>query len=197
EDGANFVVFLGLLRNKLTAAGLSAVRLTAAVTAAPEKMSALPVEAMTPLIDEWRLMTYDFASSAWGPCKATHQTNLFPASHTPYSVAGAVDAYVARGVPPGKILIGAALCSRGFANTAGLGQPSSGVTSRHSWEPGVTDYKALPVAGAAEHFDEQCGAGYCYDPGARELFSYDTPRSAAFAAGRPHALGPGPAWLSN
>ncbi|KAI9013587.1 glycosyl hydrolases family 18-domain-containing protein [Hyaloraphidium curvatum] len=179
EDGANFVAFLCLLRQKLAAAGLSSIRLTVAVTAAPEKMSALPVEAMTPLIDEWRLMTYDFASSAWGPCNATHQTNLYPAPHTPYSISGAVDAYLARGVPPANILIGAVLYSRGFAGTAGLGKPSSGVTSRHSWEPGVTDYKALPVAGAAEHFDEQCKAGYCYDPAAKELFSYDTPRSIA------------------
>lgn len=193
DDGANFVEFLGMLRAALSAANLSHVKLTCAVTAAPNKMSALPVEAMNAVIDEFRLMTYDYASSAWGPCRATHQTNLYPSrsGHTPYSIQGSVAAYTARGVPPAKILIGAALYSRGFANTDGLGAPANGVVKNKSWEDGVSDYKVLPVPGARELWDDECKAAYCYDPQTRDLNSYDNPRSIAEKARFVHEQGLG------
>lgn len=193
EDGANFVEMLKLLKAKLAAAGAPNVKITVAVTAAPEKMDALPVEAMNPLLDEWRLMTYDFGSSAFGPCKATHHTNLYPSSvgHTPYSISGAVAAYMARGVAPNKIFIGAALYSRGFANTEGLGKAANGVVKNKSWEDGVSDYKALPPAGAVEYWDDECKASYCYDPATKDLNSYDTPRSVAEKAKFIHEKGLG------
>ena len=79
-------------------------------------------------------MTYDFSSSSFGPCPAGHQTNLYSTPYAPNSVDRAIKAYIAAGVPPHQLVIGATLYSRGFANTNGLGHPSSGVVSDKSWE---------------------------------------------------------------
>ncbi len=138
-------------------------------------------------------LTPGFSSQAWGPCKATHHANLYPSpdGHTPYSIQGSVAAYRARGVPANKIFIGGALYSRGFANTDGLGKPSNGVVSHKSWEEGVSDYKALPLPGAQELWDDQCKAAYSYDPKTRELYSYDTPRSIVEKAKFVHEQGLG------
>ncbi|NDB36661.1 MAG: glycoside hydrolase family 18 protein, partial [Flavobacteriia bacterium] len=76
-----------------------------------------------------------------------------------------------------KIFIGAAFYSRGFANTNGLGQPASGGSPDMSWEKGVVDYKALPMAGAQEFLDPESKAAYSYDPVKRVLNSYDNRES--------------------
>ena len=177
EDPENFIEFLKLMRQKLNADGKEEYKISAAVTGAPDKMDALPVEQMAIYLDEFHIMTYDFDSSAWGNTLANHHSNLYPNTYTKYSVDASVKAYLDRGVPPEKIYIGAAFYSRGFANTDGLGKPSSGVVSDKSWEAGVLDYKDLPVAGANEMWDDVCKAGYSYDPVKRELNSYDTVRS--------------------
>lgn len=177
DDGANFIEFLKLLRISLNAMGKSHYKIAAALTGAPEKMGVLPVEEMAIHLDEFHLMTYDYNSSSWGQTIAGHQTNLLKSDYCPYSIEESVDAYIKRGVPHNKIYIGAAFYSRGFANTDGLGKSSNGVVSDKSWEDGVVDYKALPVAGATEYWDDKCKATYSYDPVKRELNSYDSVES--------------------
>ncbi|KAI8921823.1 glycoside hydrolase [Powellomyces hirtus] len=177
EDGENFIKFLILLRRALDSTGRSQYEISACVTGDPQKMSALPAAQMAQVLDTVNIMTYDFASSAWHPCATAHHTNLLSTPYSPLSVARAVEAYIAAGVPPGKIVIGAAMYSRGFANTSGLGHPASGVVEDKSWEDGVCDYKSLPRCGAVEYWDEQAQASYSYDAARRILNSYDTPQS--------------------
>jgi chitinase len=43
----------------------------------------------------------------------------------------------------------------------------------------VFDYKALPLPGAEERYDEEARASYSYDPARRHLVTYDTPRMAS------------------
>lgn len=74
-------------------------------------------------------------------------------------------------------MIGAALYSRGFANTTGLGQDSHGVVSDMSWEMGVCDYKSLPRPGSIEYWDANAKATYSYDSRKRILNSYDSVES--------------------
>lgn len=177
EDGSNFISFLKETRQRLNASGKKHYKISGALVAAPNKMDALPVEEMSVHMDEFHLMTYDYNSSAWGETLAGHHTNLRPAEYCPYSVEESVQAYLDRGVPASKIYIGAALYSRGFANTDGLNTTSSGAVTDKSWEDGVLDYKDLPVSGAVELWDDKCKAHYSYDSVKRELNSYDTVRS--------------------
>ncbi|KAI8910225.1 glycoside hydrolase [Gorgonomyces haynaldii] len=174
DDGHNFALFLQLLRHCLDQHGFSAVALSMCISAVPGNMTALPFKEMVQYLETINIMTYDFATSAWGPCNASHQTNLFPSSVTQLSVHQAVEAVLNYGVPPFKIVIGAAFYSRGFANTNGLGHPSQGVVADKSWEDGVVDYKHLPRPGAVEYWDDQAKATFSYDPQRKILNSYDS-----------------------
>ena len=181
QDAANFVELLKLLRTTFNQIGRPEWKVTAAVTADPAKMSGLPVAQMNQWLDEFRIMTYDFSSSAWGSTLAGHQTNLYPSkrtpSYTPFSIDESVNAWMRAGVPAHKIYIGVPLYTRGFANTSGLGQPSNGTVSGGSWEPGIWDYKDTPPRQSVEQWDDVCKAAYAYDSVNKELHSYDNVRS--------------------
>ncbi|KAJ3083282.1 hypothetical protein HK102_001150 [Quaeritorhiza haematococci] len=177
KDPENFIEFLALLRQTLDSSNRSHVEISACVTGDPNKMQVLPLRGMVQYLDTINIMTYDFASSSWGPCPAGHHANLKTTPYSPLSVERAVETYIHHGVPPHKIVIGVAFYSRGFANTDGLGRPSSGVVADKSWEDGVCDYKSLPREGAVEYWDDVAKAHYSYDPRRRILNSYDTVRS--------------------
>ena len=172
EDGLNFVEFLKVLRSTLG----PSFRISMCVMAAPEKIK-MPVKLIHPLIDEMHVMTYDFMDGSWGLSTSGHHTNLRKAPYCKYSVEEAVEAWVAQGVPSDKLFIGAALYSRGFANTDGIGKPCSGGSPDKSWDAGVVDYKALPLSGSVEMWDPVARAAYSYDSKRRVLNSYDTPQS--------------------
>jgi chitinase len=176
EDGENFIAFLKEFRAALVGSGRKNFRLSMCTTAAPEKLQ-WPVEKIHPLIDEIQIMTYDFADGAWFS-KAAHHANLRKSAHAPYSTEQAVDAYLARGVPASKLLIGAAFYSRGCANTDGLGKPCKGASPDKSWdEAGMLDYKACPPKGSVEMWDDEAKASYAYDSKRKVFTSYDCPKS--------------------
>ncbi|KAI0475676.1 glycoside hydrolase family 18 protein [Xylariaceae sp. FL0804] len=180
-EAADFVALLQAVRDALDAYGRSLptpyhFELTVACPAGASNYERLDLAAMDRLLDFWNLMAYDYAGS-WDQA-AGHQANLFPCASnprcTPFSTAAALDAYAARGVPLRKLVLGMPLYGRAFAATDGPGAPFAGV-GEGTWEAGVHDYKALPLAGAEERVDEEAGASYCYQPASRTMVSYDTP----------------------
>ncbi|KAG9083988.1 hypothetical protein FRC06_004286, partial [Ceratobasidium sp. 370] len=58
--------------------------------------------------------------------------------------------------------------------TNGIRQPFNGIGTG-TWEAGVYDYKALPIAGAQVVENSALGSSYSYDSSKKELVSYDTP----------------------
>lgn len=97
EDGPNFGIFLKELRLALNLNGFSHVTITACATGATSMMSGLPFKSMAIYLDGINIMTYDFASSSYGPVKAGHHTNLFSTPYAPQSVHAAVQAYISKG----------------------------------------------------------------------------------------------------
>ncbi|KAL1857802.1 Chitinase 4 [Paecilomyces lecythidis] len=178
SEAQNFVLLLQKCRETLDKAAGPNRRflLTIACPAGPQNYTKLKLREMTPYLDFYNLMAYDYAGS-WDS-KAGHQANIFPSpdnpATTPFSTAGALSHYIqVGGVPPSKMILGMPLYGRAFANTDGPGTPFSG-TGEGSWEQGVWDYKALPRPGAQEYLDPKAGASWCYDPASRTMVTYDT-----------------------
>lgn len=63
---------------------------------------------------------------------------------------------------------------RAFESTNGIRQSFNGI-GPGTWEAGVYDYKALPMAGATVTENTAEGASYSYDSSKKELVTYDTP----------------------
>lgn len=146
----------------------------------PENFKKLKFKEMTPLLDFYNLMAYDYAGS-WSKVSG-HQANIKPSESKPetteFSTTAALEYYMKTGeIPSDKITLGMPLYGRAFASTDGLGKAFDGV-GEGSWEKGVWDYKALPQEGAKEEFDSiskgGAGASWSYDKKKRLLISYDT-----------------------
>jgi len=141
--------------------------LTIAAPCGPEKYKKLHIKEMDRSLDFWNLMAYDFSGS-W-ESTAGHQANMYG---EPLSASSAVNWYIHQGVARSKIILGVPLYGRSFASTQGPGQPFSGVGGG-SWEQGVYDYRAVPMAGAHVMKDEHKGASWTYDYQKQEMVSFD------------------------
>ncbi|KFZ23178.1 hypothetical protein V502_02341 [Pseudogymnoascus sp. VKM F-4520 (FW-2644)] len=172
-----FVLLLQAVRDALDTYGNSFstpyhFTLTVACSASPSNYEKLLIAEMDQYVDFWNLMAYDYVWS--GSPKTGHQANLFPANDesTPFDTVTAVNYYISKGVATHNIVLGMPLYGRAFDATAGPGSPFVGV-GPGSWEPGVYDFKALPLIGAKEYFDNKLGVSYSYDATKREFISYD------------------------
>ncbi|GAM39285.1 hypothetical protein TCE0_034r10712 [Talaromyces pinophilus] len=197
----NFVALLQKCRETLDqAAGPNRkFLLTIACPAGASNYQKLRLPEMTPYLDFYNLMGYDYAGS-WDQV-AGHQANLFPsnqnASATPFSTVGALDYYIkSAGVPPSKMVLGMPLYGRAFQNTQGPGTAYNGV-GEGSWEQGVWDYKALPRPGGSDQVDPEIGASWCYD--GNTMVSYDNVQVGEIKANfiRNNGLGGGMWWESS
>jgi len=175
--------------------------LSIACPAGPDNYNRLKVPQMTPLLDFYNLMAYDYAGS-WDQL-AGHQSNIYSSNFdppsTPFCTNAALKYYIdISGVPPSKMILGMPLYGRAFTNTDGPGSEYNGV-GPGSWENGVWDYKALPRPGATEQIDTQAGASWCYDSGARTMVSYDNQQMSHVKADlvKMRGLGGGMWWESS
>ncbi|PGH18912.1 hypothetical protein AJ80_04331 [Polytolypa hystricis UAMH7299] len=182
DEASNFVKLLKASRDALNAAqGSRKFLLTIACPAGPDNYKKLRLQEMTPLLDFYNFMGYDYAGS-WSTV-SSHQANLDKSKSkpdaTPFNTIEALDYYIKTGgVPAEKMVLGMPLYGRTFANTDGLGAAYEGNGGAGSWEQGIWDYKALPRDGAKEELDSfsngGCGASWSYDSGTRTLVTYDT-----------------------
>ncbi|SPN96806.1 related to endochitinase [Cephalotrichum gorgonifer] len=149
--------------------------LTVASPAGAQHYDVMDLEGMDPLLDAWHLMAYDYAGS-WDTTSG-HQAAMFRDKENPittkFNTEEAIDAYLDRGIPSDKIVMGLPLYGRSFMNTDGIGQSFNGV-GKGSIEPGVWLYRDLPQPGSTETAVDSIYASYSYNPSTRELVSYDT-----------------------
>lgn len=150
---------------------------SAAVSMGPSHYAFYDVAKLDSQLNFWNLMAYDYAGS-WSNFTADN-ANLYNGETTGFNTDQALQFYLKQGATPSKITLGMPLYGRAFVGTAGIYKTFTGIgsadTSHDSWEAGVYDYKALPLAGAQVTENTTNVASYSYDSGAQQLISYDTP----------------------
>ncbi|MEO3865168.1 glycosyl hydrolase family 18 protein [Rheinheimera fenheensis] len=197
QDGAGFATLMRELREALDALEAETGReyeLAAAMSGGVEKLSVVDWEDAHQHMDYINLMTYDYYG-AWNGVLG-HQTGLYPSPNSPisgFSAHEAVQYLLNRGVPAGKIALGAAMYGRGWQNVSGTtggnpftGTGGDGITG--GWERGIMDYKKIeadfmggPEASGVNGFtvgwDDTAKASYVWNPATNTLISIDTKRS--------------------
>ena len=174
KDAENFIEFIYELRARLIEKGRNGFILGMCAVAAPEKVE-FPVEKIHPLLDEIRIMTYDFAGG-FDLKNTAHHTNARKSRFGKWSVEQAADYFLSRGVPGNKLLIGVAYYSRGYEGITELGQEATGNSPDFQFaeEIGIVPYHQLPLPGAVEIWDDEAKAHYSYDAAKKIINTYDT-----------------------
>jgi GH18 family chitinase len=147
EDRQNFTLMLAELRRQLDDEGARDGRrylLTAATAAGARLVGSLELDRITPLLDWFNVMTYDYHS---GSAIAHFNAPLHAATNDPtpfYNVDSTVALYRRGGVPAEKIVIGVPFFGRAYGGVHG---PNGGLFKAASpppreWSTGL-DYRQL------------------------------------------------------
>ena len=154
----------------------------------------IDIAAVAPSLDWFNLMTYDFVN-ALTPTTG-HHTGLYDSPLAPddaRSTDRAVRQFLAAGVPPAKLFIGAAFYGREFADVKpahqGLYQGYGQFVGVHPWPVLQTDF--IGRHGYVRHWDATAQAPYLWNAATRHFISYDDPQSLAAKAAyvKAHHLG--------
>jgi chitinase len=190
EDRGNYTLLLGELRRQLDEQGRRDGRrylLTIAAPAGPGALRHFELERQHPLLDWFNVMTYDYHA---GSPVAHFNAPLRAAAGDPnpaLNVESTVEAYLARGVPREKIMLGVPFYGYGFggvpAGNRGLFQPVGGA-EEGTWGVGGVDYRRLTARnleaeGFQRHRSAEAGVPWLYNPGTGVWISYDDPASMA------------------
>jgi chitinase len=149
--------------------------LSAAVPGGPWNAPRYEIANLTPVLDYFNLMTYDFDDATI----PTHLTALYASSHTTdplCSVDGTVNYYLLKGGEAirNKLVVGAAFYVRQFHESEGIGQVGSKKTSI-SYSSFKKDYIDKEIY--EEQWDDVAKAPYLVDEANNFVFTYDNPRS--------------------
>lgn len=194
EDRDNFSLLLETVRARLDALGHEQGRHYLLTIAAADGVAAqgLDLARITPLLDWVNLMTYDFYGT---DSLATHHTALGRSALAPAdsrTTVGAVDEFLAAGVPAHKINVGVAFYGRTFVDVEpahnGVYQPYGQRGDSLPWRK----LRNLPGHdGYVRHWDSQAQAPYLWNADTRTFITYDDPQSLAAKAAFVRARGLG------
>jgi chitinase len=182
EQKEAYTALLVEMRLQLKAGARSegpAYLLTIAVPAGPWAMSRMDLARITPVLDWINLMTYDYYGS-WSAVTG-HNSPLFGSPEDPQglSVETTVEAYLASGVPAGKLVVGVPFYGRGFQQAspqhAGLYQANNGAYGPGTYDYSEIAFKYLPTF--ERHWDAAARVPWLYDPEQQVLISYEDPES--------------------
>jgi chitinase len=197
QDRANFTLLLKAIRSSLDEAGAARGRsgadhyiLTIAAADGPF-VSGIDIAAVAPYLDWFNLMTYDFVNSLTP--STGHHTGLYASKLTPAgarTTERAVRQFRSAGVPPGKLMIGAAFYGREFgdvqADRHGLYQPYGHYLGERPWPQLNSDY--IDSHGYVRYWDRAAQAPWLWNAQTRRFVSYDDPQSIAAKAAYVKAL---------
>lgn len=187
QDRSNLTLLLKGIHAALDAAGQSKGRhytLSMAIADGPF-IDGIDIAAIAPYLDWFNLMTYDFVNSmtpTTGHHSGLHASPLTPADAR--TTDRAVKQLLAAGVPPEKLLIGAAFYGREFDEVKpdhnGLYQAYGHYGTEHPWRQLEADF--IRRNGFVRYWDANAQAPYLWNAAIRRFISYDNPQSIAAKA---------------
>ncbi|MBV7297592.1 glycosyl hydrolase family 18 protein [Enterovibrio paralichthyis] len=211
KDGDTYAVLMQELRamlDELSAETGRTYELTSAVGVGYDKIANVNYVDAVPYMDYIFAMTYDYYGG-WNNVVG-HQAALDCGSHMTadecagkgldeegkprkgpaYTTKNGVNLLLEKGVPPEKMVIGAAMYGRGWTGVteASMSDPTNPMTGvgngkvAGSWEAGVIDYKDIVTKylnkpSVIKGYDQQAEAPWVYDPSNGDLITYDDKRS--------------------
>ncbi len=189
DDGANYAELLKLVRQKMDALEQQTGRnyeISVASPAGYDKIANFNLAGLAPSVDYFNVMSYDFHGT-WET--TTGHQSAFTGDPNGYDVETAIGLYLAAGIDPGKIVLGAPLYTRGWSGVADGGdggylEKASGAAPG-TFEAGVYDYKDLlaqlkdPTSGWKLYWDDNSQAAYLYNAAKGLYSSFETPTSIA------------------
>ncbi len=196
EDTANLTLLVQELRTALDEASFEDERtrpylLSMTMPALEPQISLYDVEGLHPLLDYINLMTFGY-EGAWSEI-AAHMAPLYGSERDPreanqasHSVDGTVRAYLDRGVPADKLVIGVPFSAQAWQNVRagslfGLYQPADGVPLG-TRDGGTLFYGDLgPFLNNPDYiryFDDLSLVSWMYNPARHIAISYESPESA-------------------
>ncbi len=191
DDRANFTLLLQAVRASLDRIGAQHGRtgnhhytLSAAVADGPF-VDGIDIAAVDRYLDWFNLMTYDFCN-ALTP-ETCHHAGLHASRFTPAGARTtdrAVQQFLAAGVPPHKLVIGAAFYGREFGGVNptrdGLYQPYKKFIAFVPWSRLKADF--IGKHGFVRHWDATADAAWLWNAKTRTFISYDDPEALAAKA---------------
>jgi len=187
QDRGNLTLLLKGIRAALDVAGQSKgchYTLSMAIADGPF-IDGIDIAAIAPYLDWFNLMTYDFVNSmtpTTGHHSGLHASPLTPTDAR--TTDRAVKQFLAAGVSPKKLLIGAAFYGREFDDVKpehnGLYQTYGHYGTEHPWPQLEADF--INRNGFVRHWDADAQAPYLWNPATRRFISYDDPQSIAAKA---------------
>jgi chitinase len=183
EDKANFLALVQEFRSQLSAYGASVGRTYDLTAFLPADVAKINVGIDPGVFNSLTFATvqgYDFYGP-WGP-QTNHQSQLRNPAGNPapanqrYSVADAVNRYLAIGAPASKLVIGVPAYGRGWTNVPNTnnGLYQNGTAAAGTYEPGIEDYDVLKNRPGTVFRDTANGAMWKYD--GTTFWSYDDPQ---------------------
>ncbi len=183
EDTANFTALLAEFRRQLDLVR-PGLLLTLATGAGIDKIRVTQPDKFHPYVDFINVMTYDF-HGAFESTTNFHSA-LYGSPSDPstgdarsYNTDQAIQAYLARGVPPAKLSLGIGFYGRGWTNVPNInnGKYQSGTGAPGTYESGIEDYKVLKNLNYPSFVDSVTRAQWIYN--GNTFWSYDTPAQIA------------------
>ena len=195
-DGQLYVTLMKELRqmlDRLSKQYNKPYELTSAIGSPPEKVNVVDYKAASQYMDYIFDMTYDYYGG-WDLNELGHQTAL----HAPkdreakFTTDRSVEALLAQGVDPKKIVVGVAKYGRGWTGVSGYknNDPFTGhARDKHAgqWEKGILDYKKIAaemlgpngtgINGYEYNYDQDAEAPYLFNKSTGDLITFDDARS--------------------
>jgi chitinase len=181
-DRDNFTRMLQAVRNQLDALGKKDGRhyLLTIAAADGEAARGLDLPRIVPLLDWINLMTYDFFGSltpVTGHHAALGRSASAPADAR--TTIAAVDEFLAGGVPPAKLNVGAAFYGRKFVRVQranhGLHQSYGEHAAFLSWRELQADY--IDRNGYVRHWDKEAQAAWLWNDAEASFVTYESPEA--------------------